>query len=121
MKSSRPIKFSVLVLIVLGVVLTTHASPLERLGMGESAVMHTVTYPLYDLPVYRLGKDPEDNFDPSILIALIRRSIAPESWQEAAADITIYPQNLSMAVCQTDANHARLADLLKSIRRKRPK
>ena len=60
-----------------------------------------------DLPVYRLGGE----FDPSILTAHVK------SWGEEA-EVIPYPQNLSIVVCQTEANHKKLQQLLTSLREK---
>ncbi|HEY2893059.1 MAG TPA: hypothetical protein VGJ16_02555 [Pirellulales bacterium] len=84
---------------------------------GNTKAVYPVTYPLYDLPVYRIAKNAEGGFDPRILFAFIRQALPTESWLEG--EITAYPQNLSMVVVQTEANHAKLTALLESLRKKR--
>lgn len=116
MKAIRSIQLAVVLVAVIGVV-SAIAYGREPAANEQSDVTITIIYALYDLPVYRLGPG-SSGFDPSVLFALIKKSVDPESWDKTDATIVAYPQNLSCAISQTEANHARLADLFSSLRPK---
>lgn len=109
-----------LLALVVVVLIASNASTVTGGGNEQSENFYFVIYPIHDLPVYRISKNPTEGFDPSILFALIRQSLPAESWKDGAT-ITEYPQNLSMVVSQTGANHAKLANLLESLREKNKK
>src|SRR5690242_13024203 len=115
MKATRSLQLAVVLFAIVGIV-SAIAYGTEPTANEQSDVTITMTYALYDLPVYRLGPG-SSGFDPSILFALIKKSVDPESWDKTDARIVAYPQNLSCVISQTEANHARLADFFKSLRR----
>jgi len=118
MASIQPRKLgAALLALVVVMLVSSNASIVAGGGNDKSKNLYPVTYAIYDLPVYRISKNPAEGFAPSILFALIRRSLSAESWRDGAT-ITEYPQNLSMVVVQTEANHAKLANLLESLREK---
>jgi hypothetical protein len=114
MKAIRSIPLAVVLFAIVGVV-SAIAYGMEPGANNQAEKIYAMTYPLSDLPVYRLGPG-SSGFDPSVLIALIKKSVAPESWTETDAAIAAYPKNLSCVITQTAANHARLADFFKSLR-----
>jgi hypothetical protein len=77
---------------------------------------YSITYPAFDLPVFRPG-NPSENFDPSLLIALMKDAIDPPSWTTGDGAVTVFPENLSLVITQTEANHAKIARLLNSARK----
>ncbi len=116
MKAIRSIQLAVVLFAIVGVV-SAIAHGTEPAANDQSAVTYTIVYELSDLPVYRLGPG-SSGFDPSVLFALIKKSVDPESWTETDAAISAYPKNLSCVITQTAANHARLADFFSSLRPK---
>ncbi len=79
---------------------------------AQPAPVYSVVYSLADLPVYRIGNE----FDPSLLIAHIKQSVAPESRRFGNGDASVFTNNLSIVVSQTKADHERLQDFLESLR-----
>ncbi len=77
---------------------------------------YSMTYPAFDLPVFRPG-NPRENFDPSLLIALMKEAVDPPSWKTGDGAVTAFPDNLSLVITQTEANHAKIARLLDSARK----
>lgn len=117
MATIQPIRFVGLLLVVVGVMLFANSASSEPTENDARGTVYSVTYAIWDLPVYRPGKNGAE-FDPSVLISHFKKSIAPASWK-THADIAVFPQNLSLVVTQTETNHAKLADLLKSLREKK--
>jgi len=116
MKAIRSIQLAVVLFALVGVV-SAIACGTEPAANDQSDEMYSVVYALSDLPVYRLGPG-SSGFDPSVLFALIKKSVAPESWTATDAAISAYPKNLSCVITQTAANHAGLADFFSSLRPK---
>jgi len=77
---------------------------------------YSMTYPAFDLPVFRPG-NPSENFDPSLLIALMKEAIDPPSWTTGDGGVAVFPDNLSIVITQTEANHAKIAKLLNAARK----
>jgi len=77
--------------------------------------LYPVTYPAYDLPVYRLSQGAI-KFDPTLLISHIKQEIDPKSWTDGDAEVAIFKNNLSLVITQTAENHKRLSKLLDSLR-----
>ena len=116
MKATRSTQLAVVVFAIVGVV-SAIAFGTEPAAKDKSDELYTIVYELSDLPVYRLGPGAS-GFDPSVLFALIKKSVDPESWTETDATISAYPKNLSCVITQTAANHARLVDFFASLRPK---
>lgn len=71
-------------------------------------------YPLADLPVFR-SSGSKMKFDPSAVIALIRKSVPEKSWEQGT--IKVFSQNLALVIQQTEANHATVKSVLDSLRK----
>ena len=78
--------------------------------------VYAVIYPASDLPVFRPG-NPIENFDPSLMIALMKEAVDPTSWTKGDGAVAVFPNNLSLVITQTEANHAKIAKLLKAARK----
>lgn len=77
--------------------------------------VYAVVYPASDLPVFRPG-NPSENFDPSLLIALMKEAVDPPSWTKGDGAVAVFPNNLSLVITQTEANHAKIKKLLDASR-----
>jgi hypothetical protein len=117
MKSIHLVKFGAILLAILGATLAANVPAAEPAGEDAAAKVYMVVYGLTDLPVYRLHAGASE-FDPSLLISLIEKSVAPESWNAGGGSIAAYPKNMSIVVAQTQANHDRVASLLNSLRKR---
>ncbi len=93
-------------------VLTLLVSHTSRAAAPAEPIVYNKVYAVSDLPVYA-GK----RFDPSILISLMKTTVDPESWMKNAA-VSVYRDNLSLVVAQTDENHVRVRRLLDSFRQR---
>jgi hypothetical protein len=117
MTRARSRKFIALLLFAVAVVLSTNVAvsdPAETNAFDEP--IYLVTYAIYDLPVYRIGPPNGFQFDPSLLVSHLKKTVDPQSWRTTDATITPFPQNLSVVIAQTKANHAEIAKLLESMR-----
>jgi hypothetical protein len=76
-----------------------------------------VTFPIGDLAVYS-ETDSGVEFDARVLIAFIKASVSPESWEGngGEAELMQFDKNKSLVVSQTEANHGRISELLKAFR-----
>jgi hypothetical protein len=117
MKSIQWVKFGAVLLAFLGVTLAANLPAAEPAPEDSAAKVYSVVYRLTDLPVFRLHAGSSE-FDPSLLISLIEKSVAPESWNAAGGSVAAYPKNMSIVVAQTQANHDRVASLLNSLRKR---
>ena len=123
MKSIQWVKFGAVLLAFLGVTLAANLPAAEPAPEDSAAKVYSVVYGLTDLPVFRLHAG-SSQFDPSLLISLIEKSVAPESWNAtggSVGSIAAYPKNMSIVVAQTQANHDRVASLLNSLRKREAK
>jgi hypothetical protein len=82
--------------------------------------IYVVVYSASDLPVFRPG-NPSASFDPSLLIALVKEAVDPPSWKTGNGAVAVFPDNLSLVITQTEANHAKIAKLLDSARKSNSK
>jgi len=123
MKTSRSIQLGVALFAVLFLANTSvqATEPAAENQLGKWEVSYAVVYSLADLPVYNANPKANSGFDPSVLFELIKVTIDPESWDEPNINFVPYPQNLSCVITQTEANHAQVAKLLKTIREKNAK
>jgi hypothetical protein len=112
MRSKRPIQLAALLIAAA----VTSVSVSRSAPTGKSDAVYPVVYSIADLPVYRLGPDAPA-FDPSVIIALIKESVAPASWTHGNASIGQFVGNASLVIWQTQENHERTADLLDSLRK----
>ncbi|MCA9078278.1 MAG: hypothetical protein KDA93_24835 [Planctomycetaceae bacterium] len=78
-----------------------------------------IVYPVADLTVRSVACEHGDHstFDPSLLLTVIKATIAPESWQDGSGQIAIHEKTCSFIVRQTKENHDQLAELLSKLRR----
>lgn len=104
-------------------------------GEGPPAEELTViVYPVSDLPVWKYASaiktttgaddivrwtqdrpDGETEFDPSLLISVIKSSVDPESWDESGS-ISPLEKSAALVVRATDPNHKQICDLLEEMR-----
>lgn len=119
MTAMRSLQLAAALFVIVGVV-SAIAYGTEPAAKDESAVRYTIVYELSDLPVYRIGPG-DSGFDPSILFALIKKAVDPESWDKSKGHITTHPQKPSCIISQTVANHAKVKVLLASLRSKADK
>jgi hypothetical protein len=89
----------------------------EPASLKAAEPVYAVTYAIADLPVWRSAGSAMPQFDPALLVALIKKSVLPQSWQADVA-ISVYPQNLSLVVTQTEAGHQELTSFLESLRKR---
>ena len=76
---------------------------------------YTVSYNVADLAVWRPRGKLGLHYDPSVLVALIKSSIAPQSWG-TIGDITASEVKGGIAVTQTGENHRQISELISSLR-----
>ena len=71
-------------------------------------------YNVGDLPVW----SPEKEFQPRLLMQLIRASVSPSDWETDHGNSTMacYGQNTSLVILTRSANHKKIAKLLESMR-----
>ena len=113
MRAIRPIQLAA---ILIAAAVVTDVSISKSAPNDKSDDIYPVIYSVADLPVYRLVDD-RPAFDPSALIALIERSVVPDSWDEASiSELKDHPIKRSLVICQTHENHEQLAELLASLR-----
>ncbi len=80
-----------------------------------------MSYDVADLPVWRTKGNGQPTFDPSVLIAHIKHSVDPESWERRGGPaIRQYDDNLSIVISQTEANHRQVRVLLEELRKTSP-
>jgi hypothetical protein len=105
-----------LVIVLAGVGLFMARGTAAEQQPPREAAAYSMTYPAFDLPVFRPG-NPSENFDPSLLIALMKEAIDPPSWTTGDGAVAVFPNNLSIVITQTEANHAKIAKLLNAARK----
>jgi hypothetical protein len=99
------------------------ASLLEKV---QEPTFVTKVYPVPDLQVWKV-RPQGVQFDADLLIAHVQATVDPQSWRGAAcaspadaahADGAIQPfeRNGSLVICQTEANHERIAKLFQQMR-----
>ena len=99
------------------------ASLLEKV---QEPTFVTKVYPVPDLQVWKV-RPQGVQFDADLLIAHVKATVDPQSWRGAAcaspadaahADGAIQPfeRNGSLVICQTEANHERIAKLFQQMR-----
>lgn len=78
--------------------------------------VYTIFYGTSGLPVFTAKQE----FDPSVLISHIKRSVAPDSWdsKDKFAGISGSKEHLAVVVSQTSENHKQVKRLLESLRGK---
>ncbi|HTU26896.1 MAG TPA: hypothetical protein VMF30_15930 [Pirellulales bacterium] len=100
---------------------TVAAIAVARVSHAEPATspadpgVYTVIYNVADLPVWCVAaKEPQ--FDPSVVMALLEASVAPESWDPGPGSICASAEHKSIVVSQNRANHEKVVDVLRSLR-----
>jgi hypothetical protein len=86
----------------------------------------TVVYPVPDLQVWKVRPDGVE-FDADLLVDYIVTTVDPLSWrgrvypdptigERANGEIQPFERNGSLVICQTEANHAKIAELFQMMR-----
>ncbi len=94
---------------------TTPASAKDAPAVAVDAKVYPVNYRIGDLALYT----KDGSFNPVVMIHFIENSIAPETWEARGGPSTMapYPQNNSLVISTTSANHDALAEALSKLRR----
>ena len=84
-------------------------------GSDPSERPITIAYTVADLPVWERTAEGDTRFEPQILVRLIKRSIAPQTW-ERSASIRPQEETASLIVQQSGANQKKIEKLLRQLR-----
>jgi len=83
---------------------------------SPAEAVYVTTYAVHHLPVWQKTDKGDVRFDASILIALVKAEVAPETWGKSG-DIASFDANHLIVVRQTLANHKRIAAVLDKLGR----
>ena len=102
-----------LVAILLGALVSAATAQYPGRQKDGPAII-TRVYKISDLPVFSVSK----SFEPKLLLTLIQKTVSPRDWEPGSGHSTLasYPQNHSLIVSTTAANHDQIVELIEGLR-----
>lgn len=79
--------------------------------------MITRAYALSGLPVWRINREGQTEFDASFVVDVIRRNIDIGAWDKDAF-VAVHEESQMLIIRQTQTNHEGISDLLDGMRPK---
>lgn len=98
----------------------THApsAPSPRQSDATTALVARV-YPIGNLGVWRHERGSTFLFDPTVLIAHLKRAVPPETWDDQRACIKPFAPNSTLVVKVAGENHRQIEETLAALRKDR--
>ena len=117
--ASSPLLRSIgILLIVVAALLSARVATSEPAEDTTEIKLLSCIYTISDLPVWRTDGERQRTFDPSLLIAYIKKSISDTSWEHGAAirkyDDPKFPNSIIAA--QTETNHDQIREIIDRFR-----
>ena len=108
---AKPVGF---LLAAVAIVLSSSSALSEPAEQFDEIKLFGITYRVSDLPVWRSGGEMTPEFDPTVLIFYIKKSVDPGHWKNGAA-VQAYNKN-SLLIFQSEENHKQIAAILERFR-----